>query len=330
MTLRRVTPALAIVLLAWVCPLQAADETAVRDAIRTAEERFARAHIKGDVPAMMEVYADDAVIFPPGEGAVSGKRAVAQWMTRMQATSPRMAREQFETASLDVCEDFAVETGNIAMQFETPGTVPATMRAPYVTEWKRQADGSWKIQKDIWNHPGSGAPVAAAPVSPEASPAPVPPAAPAPPAAAPAPAPAPAPAAASPLPPPMVAPPSDFIPIPDARPLSDGFVRTIGDQLKTRAGKIRSLEASHADEQTRLAAIRRADHELQTLIRDVGWIDVGRFGVTTACNAAFIVERSGDSALIKSAVPLMKDLQSNDESVACYTAARQAYDRLPR
>ncbi len=128
----------------------------------------------------------------------------------------------------------------------------------------------------------------------------------------------------------MVAPPSDFIPIPDARPLSDGFVRTIGDQLKARAGKIRALDASQADEQTRLAAIRRADHELQTLIRDVGWIDVARFGVATACNAAFIVERSGDSALIKSAVPLMKDLQSNEESVACYTAARQAYDKLPR
>ena len=327
MTLRRGAPALAIVLLAWVCPVRAADDVAVREAIRTTEERFARADVKGDVSAMMEAYAEDAVIFPPGEDPVSGKRAVAQWMTKMHAASPKVAREQFEMASLDICEDFAVETGSIAMQLEESGSASAA-RAPYMTVWKRQADGSWKIQKDIWNRPGPGAPVplTAISVSREAAPAPV---APAPAVSAPV-APAPPAATVSPLPPPMVAPPSDFIPIPDARPLSTGYVRTIGDQLRARAEKIRSLEASHADEQTRLAAIRRADHELQTLIRDVGWIDVGRFGVATACNAAFIVERSGDSALIKSAVPLMKDLQSNEESVACYTGALHAYEKLPR
>jgi hypothetical protein len=124
--------------------------------------------------------------------------------------------------------------------------------------------------------------------------------------------------------------PADFLSIPDPRPLSDGFVRTIGDQLRARAGKIRALEASHADEPTRLAAIRRADRELQTLIRDVGWIDVSRFGVETSCTAAFIVERSGDTALIKSAVPWMRDLQSNEEGVACYTSALAAYEKLPR
>jgi hypothetical protein len=62
----------------------------------------------------------------------------------------------------------------------------------------------------------------------------------------------------------------------------------------------------------------------------VGWIDVTRFGVTASCNAAFIVERSGDPALIKSAVPWMKDLQSNEESVACYAGALAAYEKLPR
>jgi len=129
---------------------------------------------------------------------------------------------------------------------------------------------------------------------------------------------------------PLPAAPSDYIPIPDPRPLSDGFVRNIGDQLRARVGKIRSLDSPDASASAREAAIRRADRELQALIRDVGWIDVGRFGVTTACNAAFIVEKSGDPALIKAAVPQMKDLQSNEESVACYRRAREAYDRLPR
>jgi ketosteroid isomerase-like protein len=322
MRLREGLPAAALVFLAGVAALPAADEAAVRDSIRATEEKLARADVKGDVAARLDTYAEDAVIFPPGEDPVSGKRAVAQFVTRMQATSPKIAREQFEIASLDVCEDFAVETGSIAMQLEAPGTAFVTTRVPYMTVWKRQADGSWKIQKDMWNHGGAGVPATTIPAARETHTAPA-----APPPAAPTP--APAPAAASVLPPPM-APPADYLSIPDPRPLSDGFVRTIGDQLRARAAKIRSLEGSHADEQTRLAAIRRADRELQTLIRDVGWIDVTRFGVTASCNAAFIVERSGDPALIKSAVPWMKDLQSNEESVACYAGALAAYEKLPR
>ena len=57
---------------------------------------------------------------------------------------------------------------------------------------------------------------------------------------------------------------------------------------------------------------------------------MSRFGVATSCNAAFIVERSGDAVLIKSAVPWMKDLQSNEEGAACYRSALEAYEKLSR
>jgi ketosteroid isomerase-like protein len=308
--------ALFVVLLGCAAPLGAADESAVRDFIRQAEERFAAAQVRRDVPAMMEFYANDAVVFPPGEGPVSGKAAIARWRTRSLAAAPRLAREQFEMASLDVCGDLAVETGSVSVQEDASGASSVTSRTPYITIWKRQEDGSWKIQKDIWNHgPGAGGIDSAGTMPPapgSASTLPAPP------------------AATVSQPPPMPASPPDFIPIPDPRPLSDGYVRNIGDQLRARVGKIRALEASHAGEAAREAAIRRADRELQALIRDVGWIDVGRFGVATACNAAFIVEKSGDPALIKAAVPQMKDLQSNEESVACYRRALEAYEKLPK
>ena len=315
MRFRRGLRVLSAVLLGCAAPLGAADEPAVRDFIRLAEERFAAAQVRRDVPAMMEIYADDAVVFPPGEGPMAGKPAVMRWRIRALAAAPRLAREQFEMASLDVCGDLAVETGSVSVQEEAPGASAVTSRTPYITVWKRQGDGSWKIQKDIWNHgPGAAGIVSAAPPA-AAGPA------------SPLPAPVPAPA---PQPPPLPAAPSDYIPIPDPRPLSDGFVRNVGDQLRARAGKIRSLEASRAGATEREAAIRRADRELQALIRDVGWIDVGRFGVATACNAAYIVEKSGNPALIKAAVPQMRDLQSNEESVDCYRRALEAYEKLPR
>lgn len=316
MRFRRWFQALAVVVLGGVALPGAADESAVRDFIRLAEDRFAAAQVRGDVAAMMEIYADDVVVFPPGEGPVSGKPAVLRWRTRALSSAPRIAREQFEMGSLDVCGDLAVETGRASVQEEASGASVVPIRTPYITVWKRQQDGSWKIQKDMWN-PGSGAsgPPSSTPMRPEGSGVASP---------------APAPAGAAVSPPPLPASPPDYIPIPDSRRLSDGFVRSIGDQLRARAGKIRSLEASNASQAERESAIRRADRELQTLIRDVGWIDVGRFGVTTACNAAFIVEKSGDPALIKAAVPQMKDLQSSDESVACYRRALEAYEKLPK
>lgn len=318
MRLRGGLRALAAVALGCAARLVAADESAVRDYIRLAEDRFADAQVRRDVPAMMEVYADDVVVFPPGEGPVSGKAAVTRWRTRALALAPRISREQFETASLDVCGDLAVETGSVAIQEEASGAPAVVNRTPYITVWKRQEDGSWKVRKDIWNHgPGSSAASGSSARAETAGSEP----------------PLAAPAAASPAPPsppPSPAPPPDFIPIPDPRRLSEGFIRNIGDQLRARAGKIRSLEASNASESAREAAIRRADRELQTVIRDVGWIDVGRFGVATACNAAFIVEKSGDPALIRAAVPHMKDLQSNAESVAFYRRALEAYDKLPK
>lgn len=321
MRLRRGLQALSGVVLAGIAPLLAADDAAVRDAVRIAQEKFARAEVAGDVAGMMEIYAEDAVLFPPGEDPVSGRIAAAAWMRRRQTAATRISREQFETSSLDVCADLAIETGSVAREREAPGSAPATTRTAYMTVWKRQGDGSWKIQKDMWNRPGPVVWAAGAPSSRADLPAPAPASAPAMPAPA---------APASPALPPPMAPPADFISIPDPRGLSEGFVRTTGDQLRARAGKIRALEAAHASEQDRLTAVRRADRELQSLIRDVGWIDVTRFGVAASCDAAFIVARSGDPALIKSAVPWMKDLQSNEQGVDCYRIALEAYEKLPR
>jgi len=318
MRLRVGVPAAALILLAGNASLHAADDAGVRDAIRVAEERFARAEMAGDVDGMMEIYAEDAVLFPPGEDPIAGKNAATSWMRRRHLPAATISREQFQTSDLDVCADLAVETGTVTRQREAPGNAPTTIGTPYIAVWKRQSDGSWRIQKDMWSGPGSAGSTAALPTPRDDGAAPVP--------ATPAPAASPA----SPVMPPPMAPPPDFLSIPDPRPLSEGFVRTIGDQLRARAGKIRALEDARSGEEARRAAIRRADRELQALIRDVGWIDVGRFGVATSCDAAFIVAESGDGILLKSTLPWMKDLQTNPEGAACYAKALDAYGKLPR
>ncbi len=119
------------------------------------------------------------------------------------------------------------------------------------------------------------------------------------------------------------APAEETIPIPDPRDLSDGFVRTIQDSLRAHARRLRS--GGGAD------AVAKADRYLRATIRDIGWINVLRFGVPTACDAAFIVSRSSDPPLMRAALPLIeKDLKNAEGGAGCAQEAIDAYEALTR
>ena len=47
--------------------------------------------------------------------------------------------------------DIAVESGSNEMTMTPAGGKPMTDKGKYVTTWKRQTDGSWKIVRDIMN-----------------------------------------------------------------------------------------------------------------------------------------------------------------------------------
>ncbi len=306
----------AICILGSAVPLRLAaqpSDTSIAEAIRRAEATLVAAHQARDAAAAMDAYAADVVVFPAGEEPVRGRSEVRRWLAARLASSPGASREQFETATLEACGDLAVETGAVAAEGETGGA-PRTVRTPRLAVWMRQSDGTWKIAREAFGGAGAPAMIPAEVVAPHpASPATA--------------------SGASAPPPPepprvVVMQATDVVPIPDPRPLSDGFVRTISDRIRSRAARIRSLEASGKSDALR-TAVSKADRELQTTIRDVGWIDVARFGVATSCEAAHIVSVSEDPALVRSAVPLMKDLQTNPEGAACYERALEAYGKLP-
>jgi len=305
-------PTLAsIFVLASAFPLRLAAEPAdpaVSEAIRRAEADLVAAHQARDAAAAMEVYAADAVLFPAGEEPLRGKAELRRWLAGRMASSPPVFREQYETSTIDACGDLAVETGAVAAE-EGAGGSPRTVRTPRLAVWMRQSDGTWKIAREAFGGAGAPAMMPAASASPAAPPPPP---------------------LAAPSEPPrvVVLQATDVVPIPDPRPLSDGFVRTISDRLRSRVARIRSLESSGSGGEALRAAISKADRELQVTIRDVGWLDVARFGVATSCDAAYLVSVSNDPALVRSTVPWMKDLQTNPEGAACYETALEAYGKL--
>jgi uncharacterized protein (TIGR02246 family) len=129
----------------------ATDPAVVRQSIEAANTRFVDALKKGDTATMAMSYADDAVVMPPNAPAMRGGADIKKGFADMLAM---MTTTNFSAKTDDVMVggDLAVETGTYEWSFKPiKGGKEATEKGKYVTVWKRQADGSWKCIRDIFN-----------------------------------------------------------------------------------------------------------------------------------------------------------------------------------
>ena len=134
-----------------------APSSAARAEVESATAAFHQALRTNDTDAFMSYVADDVVLMPPGEAAVRGKPAMQAWYATFLS--------QYRTSSLTlsgrqvlVGEGFAVEVGAFEWGL-TPvvGGAPVVDRGNYMQVWKRQPDGSWRFEQEIWNSSASAA-----------------------------------------------------------------------------------------------------------------------------------------------------------------------------
>ncbi len=129
------------------------DVAAVRRAIEDANAKFIDALTRGDSAGYVANYADDAVVMSPGEPAHRGRGAIgAAGVKQMQ--SAKVSDEKATTVSVDVAGDYAIETGTFEVTVTPKGGKQTHGTGKYLTVWKKQADGSWKIYRDINNSDG--------------------------------------------------------------------------------------------------------------------------------------------------------------------------------
>jgi uncharacterized protein (TIGR02246 family) len=128
----------------------AVDAAAVRAAIDQQNVQLADAFAKSDSAALSTFYADDAMAMMAGQPAWNGKAEIMKNGTAMLKTV-QFSDVKFTTTSLDVGGDFAIETGTYQMTATPKGGKPEPDKGKYVTVWKKQADGSWKIYRDVPN-----------------------------------------------------------------------------------------------------------------------------------------------------------------------------------
>jgi uncharacterized protein (TIGR02246 family) len=127
-----------------------AEVAAVRSSIEAANARFFEAFKKGDKAGLMANYADDAVVMMPNEPQSRGRAAIEQGFTGF-LSQVSLTDGTFVTGDVMVSGDVAVETGTFAWTLVAKDGTEMKDNGKYVTVWKRQADGAWKIVRDINN-----------------------------------------------------------------------------------------------------------------------------------------------------------------------------------
>jgi uncharacterized protein (TIGR02246 family) len=117
-------------------------------AIRRQDERFNELFAAQDAQGLAGLYTADGMLLPPGAARARGRDAIAAfWRSEFDRGVRRCVLAPQEIESFG---DTAHELGVATLTIATPdGEIHAT--GDYVVLWKRAADGTWQLHRDIWN-----------------------------------------------------------------------------------------------------------------------------------------------------------------------------------
>jgi uncharacterized protein (TIGR02246 family) len=142
------------VVLAAACqqapPEQKAAAPADPAPINALRDQFTAAYNSADAAALANLYTEDAIVMPPHQPAVEGKAAIQGWFqTFFSQNTAKLAIIAQETQMIN---GWAYDRGTFAITI-TPkaGGGPIEDAGKYLVILQRQADGAWKVHRDIDN-----------------------------------------------------------------------------------------------------------------------------------------------------------------------------------
>lgn len=167
-TLTRLFVCLGLVLAAAAAVGEPPKADPARPAIDKAGKAFADAFNRGDIAAVANMYAEDAIAFPPDSDMLKGRAAIEGLWKSFRDTGAKSM--EFEIVDVVSSGNLAAETGIATLHVQPAGAGEATIKVKYVVVWKKKG-ATWQLFRDIWNNMPMPAAAAAAP-APTATPAP--------------------------------------------------------------------------------------------------------------------------------------------------------------
>jgi ketosteroid isomerase-like protein len=111
-------------------------------AIQAARENMVRAALAADWDAFIRVYDEHTVLMPPNVAPVEGHVQLRAYVEGY----PTVSAFQITAVEIDGRADLSYERGHF--ELTAGGT---TQSGSYLTLWRKQIDGSWKMYRDIWH-----------------------------------------------------------------------------------------------------------------------------------------------------------------------------------
>lgn len=125
------------------------DTEAVRQAIAAQNAKFAAAFNNKDAAGVAAIYTVDAISLPPNRNMIQGRPLIEE--SNKYEFEIGLKNLRLGTVFLDVHGDFAHEVGEYVITLQPEGKVATEDSGKYLAIWKKQVDGTWLIDKDIWN-----------------------------------------------------------------------------------------------------------------------------------------------------------------------------------
>jgi ketosteroid isomerase-like protein len=146
--------ALAAILLIAVIVLpnmrSSALPTSGADTLRQLEADFMKAAAEKGSQGYMSYYAEDSAELPNGEDAILGKENIAKTMGFLDDKNNRLTWSPVH-ADMAASGDLGYTYGTYEFRSIGKDGKPTVEDGKYVSIWKKQKDGSWKVVMDMGN-----------------------------------------------------------------------------------------------------------------------------------------------------------------------------------
>jgi ketosteroid isomerase-like protein len=136
-------------LLALTAGCSGGSSAADAKAIQARSELWSKAGSVKDSASFAGFFADDATVMFPHEPVFRGMDSIKAVLTPMMQ-DPNFALS-FTTGKVEVSGVLAYTQGTVSLKTTARDGKPFTDTGKYLTVWKKQPDGSWKVIEDIFN-----------------------------------------------------------------------------------------------------------------------------------------------------------------------------------
>jgi uncharacterized protein (TIGR02246 family) len=121
---------------------------AVRRAIDKGNAQWSEGWLKGDAAMVAAIFTEDGVQLSTTGKVIKGREQIRERQKVAMASADPGVKVTVTTTHVWLDGDTAYEVGRYKYEYTEKGK-PGKDEGRYVTAWKRQADGSWKLTMDM-------------------------------------------------------------------------------------------------------------------------------------------------------------------------------------